>query len=199
MNHPPYAIVINTSVARAAGTTENPTARKCRETLEAVDRCGHQLAMCRELYQEWMQQRPKEIAEPWQSYASRYPVEWFTRMQSQGKIRWVNLNPDNPLKDRVIGEAAQLWPHSRVPEEVSKDWHLVDLALHTDHRVVSLNDRERGRFSELARRVDELRTIFWLNPNRADVPDWLCRGAPEEEAYRLGAKSPSHAHSCPVD
>jgi hypothetical protein len=135
MNHPPYAIVINTSVARAAGTTENPTARKCRETLEAVDRCGHQLAMCRELYQEWMQQRPKEIAEPWQS----------------------------------------------------------------DHRVVSLNDRERGRFSELARRVDELRTIFWLNPNRADVPDWLCRGAPEEEAYRLGAKSPSHAHSCPVD
>ena len=186
MSHPPYAIVINTSVARAAGTTENPTARNCRETLEAVDQCGHQLAMCRELYQEWMQQRPKETTEHWQLYASRYAVEWLIRMQSRGRIHWAHLNPDNPLRNRVIGEAAQLWPRSRVPEEVSKDWHLIDLALHTDHRVVSLNEIERKRFSELARWVNELRTIFWLNPDHADVPDWLCRGAPEEDAYRLG-------------
>ena len=166
MSHPSYAIVIDTSVAQAAGTTENLTSRNCRETLDKVQ-CGYQLALCKSLCIEWIKRRPEAKTRQWQLYASRYAVGWLTRMQSQRKIRWINLSHEK--------------------EEVSEDRHLIDLALHTDHRVVSRDKRARGRFSKLARQVDELRTIFWLNPDQMDVPDWLCRGAPEEDAYRLGA------------
>lgn len=74
---------------------------------------------------------------------------------------------------------------SRAPDEIDRDWVLIATAREADHRIISLNDRERQRFREIALQAPELHTIFWTDPQREDVPAWLREGAPEREALRL--------------
>ncbi len=181
--HHPFALVINTSVVRAAGTSDKPTSRNCRETLKAVEEQGYRIAMCRELGKEWRQPVSQRPPDQWSSYASRYAVEWYVRMQSQGRVVWTELPPDSPLRRRVNAQAQKLWPGIRA---VEKDFFLVELALLTDRRVISLNNKQREQFSQIAEHVPDLSDVLWLNPDQENVPEWLRNGAPDIPQYRLG-------------
>ncbi|MCX8068367.1 MAG: hypothetical protein N3B68_11290 [Anaerolineae bacterium] len=68
---------------------------------------------------------------------------------------------------------------------MEKDLFLIELALASDRRIISLNEKQREQFSQLAKHIPELADILWLNPDREDVPAWLQRGAPDDPQYRL--------------
>lgn len=186
MNEQPYyAIVVDTSVARSASETQNPTSIHCRETLEALDNSGHSLAMSDPLWEEWNRRVLDRPAGFWDKYASRYAMEWYASMQMRSRVRWADLLANNPLRDQAVASASILWPGSHVPEEIEKDFPLIETAIATDRRVISLNDRQRQQFKRIAQDVPDIGTILWIDPDREDTPGWLHDGAPEMSGLHL--------------
>lgn len=177
-----YALVINTSVVRAAGESNNPTSRNCRETLNTVEKLGYRIAMCKELEEEWKRRDPKRPAGVWPFYASSRAMRWYTQMQARGRVLRINLPQNSPLRQLVSNQAQMLWPGTR---QVEKDLFLIELALATGRRVISLNEKQRKQFSQIAKHIQEIASVLWLNPDQENVPEWLRNGAPDEPQYRL--------------
>lgn len=186
MNEQPhYAIVIDTSVARSASETQNPTSIHCRESLEALDRSGHALAMSDPLWEEWNRKVLDRPAGFWDKYASRYAMGWYVSMQQRHRVRWADLPVNNALRNQALASASTIWPGSHVPEEIGKDFFLIETAMATDWRVISLNDRQRRQFKQIAQGVPDIGAILWIDPDREDATGWLRAGAPERSDLRL--------------
>ena len=180
-----YAIVVDTSVARAASETEYPTAIHCRETLETLDDEGYALAMSDPLWDEWNHTVLDRPEGAWDRYASRYTMSWYVSMQVRKRIAWKDLPADNPLNDQIMETARSIYPpESQAPADIEKDLALIETAMVADRRVVSLNDKERRRFKRIAQ-APALHEIFWIDPDKENVPLWLCQGAPECPELRL--------------
>lgn len=181
-----YAIVVDTSVARSASPGNDPVAAICRETLATLGSEGFLLAMSDPLWDEWDRTVEGRSAGYWNKYMSRYTTEWLKEMFSRQRVVWKNLPDPDPLHNQVMDIARRSYPtDSRAPDEIDRDWVLIATAREADHRIISLNDRERQRFREIALQTPELHTIFWTDPQREDVPAWLREGAPEREELRL--------------
>lgn len=192
METPHYAIVIDTSVARAASpnqSDESDVAIKCWKTLETFKDAGYRLAMSEPLQQEWLKQETERPAGSWEYYTSRYAMIWLTAMEASAQVAWLTLPPESVLRASVMTVARQIYPpESHAPNQIAKDILLVETAVAADHRIISLNDRERRRFQRISPQVPDLRTVFWTDPQREDVPAWLRAGAPEQDALRLADK-----------
>lgn len=178
----PFALVVNTSVVRAAGTSTHSVSQRCREVLNLIEALGYKIAMCRELEEEWEQQVPERPAGEWSFYISRLAMEWYNRMKNYRRVLYISLPKESSLRDQVSNQAQTLWPGIR---QVEKDLFLIELALETDRRVISLNDKQQKQFSQIARHVQEIASVLWLNPDQENVPEWLRNGAPDEPQYRL--------------
>jgi hypothetical protein len=69
-----------------------------------------------------------------------------------------------------------------------KDAHLVEAAVESDVRVVSLDETARAVFRKAAPRVGPLRPGLWANPTKEEdcTIEWLEGGAKDEEVRQLG-------------
>jgi hypothetical protein len=69
-----------------------------------------------------------------------------------------------------------------------KDAHLIEAALISDLRVVSLDETVRAIFRKAAPRVPLLRPVLWANPTKDEehIIEWLEAGAEDEEVRQLG-------------
>lgn len=168
-----FAIVVDASVARAAGETEHPVSKLCRESLDAMISGGHLLAMSQQLEEEW------------KKHASCYAVGWWRLMRSRNRVKTIiqNTSLDQRILNAVDPQAQRI---------VRKDLHLVGTALAADKRVISLERRVRRHLHKAAFKIPELQELIWANPanEKEKVPDWLRNGAPDEPHRRLG--SPTH-------
>jgi hypothetical protein len=164
-----FAIVVDASVARAAGETEHPTSRLCRESLDAMIDGGHLLAMSQPLEEEWKE------------HASRYAVRWWVLMTSRGKVKTVAQNTS--LDQRILKVIDQ-----QARGVVMKDLHLVGTALAADKRIISLERRVHRHLHKAALQIPELQELIWVNPanKEEEVPNWLRDGAPDEQHRHLG-------------
>jgi len=99
----PYAIVVDTSVARAASQTQNPTSIHCRETLHTLDYDGYVLAMSEPVWEEWNRKVLGRVG-PWNTYASRYAMAWYNSMQSRRRVCWVAISVNSLLKQQVLAQ-----------------------------------------------------------------------------------------------
>lgn len=186
MDHPAYAIVVDTSVARAASVSQKEVALQCWETLETFRECDYRLAMSEPLYTEWLKTEPERPAESWQYYISYYAMTWLTAMATGGRIALQPLPTERALRDEIMATAHTLYPpESHAPDDIDKDIFLIETALAADHRIISLNDVERRRFQRISPHVPTLQSVFWTDPQREDAPVWLREGAPEKEELRL--------------
>jgi len=103
-------------------------------------------------------------------------------MQSSGKVKTLGDPIDQDLRDEVSSLLSK-----DATMAVKKDMALIEVALASDRRILSLNDRHRKHFQSAARQAHSgrpvvLRNIMWSNPTREDerVLTWLADGAPEE-------------------
>src|ERR1700733_12490318 len=129
-------LVIDASVASAAGQTMAPASRRCREFLQAVLRISHRAAMTPLLREEWKR------------HQSLFARAWLAEMTSKGKVE---ATPD-VQNDQLRTEA----PGTR---SAQKDLHLIEAALATDKIVVSLDDTARGELS-----VPAAAEVMWVHP-----------------------------------
>jgi hypothetical protein len=123
------------------------------------------------------------IKAEWDRHQSKFTAQWLLTMMNLTKLR--------PAKDELLEKMREAIAEHSTDENVArimlKDVHLVEAALSTDWRVVSLDEAARGHFRQLAANFHPLQPIIWVNPALEDeqAVDWLERGAPKERSRRL--------------
>lgn len=179
-------VVVDASVARAAGTTNAPTSRNCREFLFEL----RDATQCHCVFST-------ELRNEWKKHASLLSAKWLTRMYSRRRV--INLaetNNDqlrthlNNCAETITGQADDA-RRKKVSAALEKDAHLVEAAIQTGSRVASLDDTVRGYLRICAKAHADLKRIVWVNPDNADeqASAWILSGAPLDRGRKLGHKS----------
>ena len=180
-------IVVDTSVARAAGEGDH-TARACLDSLETMVRIKSYTAVFnRSLLKEWFRVLEDKAGKK-RTHASSFAVDWFRKMRKK-----VQVLPGQHQRSRVqvfrerrhfINYCLQASSQLAV-SAIEKDLHLVDLALQADQRVLSTDKKIVGHLRRLGARVPEVCPILWVHPVDHDAPAWLAGGAPARDDCRI--------------
>ena len=165
-------LVIDASVASAAGKTQHPRSRRSREFLEAVLKICHRAVLTPELRDEW------------DRHESQFSATWRAEMRSKQKV--IDLQGKRNPEIRTQLDAQSLNRTSRRAAE--KDLHLVEAAIRTDNIGVSLDDRARELLL-----MNATAEITWVNAVTVagDAIYWLKRGAKPLKKWRLGRPNPA--------
>lgn len=113
-----------------------------------------------------------------------FSPRWLTQMQSQRRVIEIHSTSDSEaLRNRCIAALVHN-PQTRTSAPaVAKDFHLVDLALQTDRRVVSLDRKITTHLALLKDSAPEICPIMWLHPVQHHAAEWLRNGGFEDEQY----------------
>lgn len=170
-----YAIVVDTSVARSAGTSGKSVPEACRQTLLAILNHGHRVAMSEPIRNEWMKPRNTDS----NPYASLFSLHWLTQMQSRGRVVSIILEEDSPFCRRCMQALQQDRQTISSVDQVKKDFHLVETALKADRRVISLDNKIVHHLSYLKGTAEEICSVIWVDPVNHQAEAWLRGGAPD--------------------
>ena len=164
---PSKVLVIDASVARAAGTSENPTSGATRRFLDSVLEVCHRMALT------------TPIREEWRRHQSKFTKRWRLAMYARKKIVVLQESADPSLTARILDTGH----NDEDRRAMLKDIPLIVAALQADRIVVSRDDNARVLFQ-----VRELNAITWVNPvdEPERVREWLEQGAAEIEEWKLG-------------
>jgi hypothetical protein len=170
-------IVVDTSVARAAGDSGDRTAQMCLNSLEAIlEKPSHLAAFNQSLLREWFKEIEDRRGRK-RRYASSSASEWFLKMRR----RLVVL----PERKDFINQCIQASASLAAASAIQKDLHLVDLAIQADHRVLSTDKKIVGHLRQLGKHVPEVCPILWVHPVDHKAPAWLAGGAPARDDCRI--------------
>jgi hypothetical protein len=168
-------LVIDASIAQAAGESRHPVSSASRAFLEAVLRICHKLVLTAELSEEW------------KSHASLFTRRWQRSMDARKKVIRVGSVKDNELR----GEIELAAPSDAKRYEMLKDTHLIEAALRVAAPIISADDFARNLFKAATLKVGRLRQVVWANPAKPDeyVLTWLEEGAEPDPAKCPGASA----------
>lgn len=177
---PSLRFVVDTDIARAAGSSDHPVSSACRVTLNTIRSVCHRLVLS-----------PTQRGE-WEKHKSGFTSVWLTSMLSKRKCEILPRDPDALITDAVDRYEGG-GPADR--KALVKDEHLVEMALATDSRILSMDERAFRRFGEIVGDAPQVGRVHWGNPTHApdDVVAWLEQGAPDDEARCIGTRP------CPLD
>ena len=171
------ALVIDASIARATGevTSRSDLSRSLHHLLNAIQAGSFYVVFDSELKAEWAR------------HQSNFARTWRTKMFSSKRLRILDVDADAELRTSCEAIALSdvqflaLW----------KDFHLVELALATDKRVLSTDQRIAEILHPLARNIKTLRKICWVNPTPpdSDTLKWLAAKAPLDDFRMLGYRA----------
>ena len=165
-------LVIDASIARAAGRTDHPTSKACRVFLEGVLKICHHVVLT------------KEISEEWNRHQSNFTLVWRSSMFARKKVARHKVAQNDAFRTRI----QNLDFSEKERAAVLKDAHLIEAALETDLVVVSLDETARGLLRKVAQSTKPLKQVLWVNPTHDEEHsiEWLEGGAKGEEARQLG-------------
>src|SRR5579859_5604678 len=114
----------------------------------------------------------RKIVEEWIRHQSQYSSEWIAYMTDKRRVFRLKNGRNETLRRKMKTKA------------MLKDVHLLEVALATDNRIISNDDRARNSF----RRIPDVRLVVWVNPSRPEerAVEWLTKGARLESYRRLG-------------
>ena len=168
-------LVIDASIARAAGETEHPVSSACRSFLQEILKICHRVVITPEILEEYKEHR------------SYFTYKWLTSMWAKKKVVRLDAVENAALRQTIHS----LELTDSVRDAILKDIHLVGAAFATDHTVASLDETVRGYLRQITASVRSLRSLVWVNPTKDDdhTTDWLRQGANAEEERRLGFRA----------
>lgn len=171
----PVVLVVDASVLRAAGESSRGWSSSCREFLDQILGICHHVVVCGELRKEWRRHR------------SIVGSVWLKSMYAHNKVDEVRPGPLGSLQKRIGSVGFTTAERARVEKDLHL-LHLVQIALTARAPIVSLDERARALFTQLAGRVVEIRRVVWVNPvaEGEDATDWVRAGCPNERGRRLG-------------
>ncbi|HMV69556.1 MAG TPA: hypothetical protein PKA64_22125, partial [Myxococcota bacterium] len=160
-------LVVDTSVARAAsGRPEaNHPSPACTRTLRALERrASLGVAMSRDLKAEW------------QRHATPFAMRWLGALVSRKRVKHIPNGGDWPGAGEILAAAAELRPSRLDP--VKKDEPLWGLAMATDRRVLSNDNRQRELLRLICGRSPEIGELAWVDGSQPQAVTWLEADAP---------------------
>ena len=171
-------LVIDTDIAQAVGTKNDPRSRGSLLTFRAVLNLCHQVVLTDAIDEEWARHTAR----------TREFNAWYIDMRRR-KDKVARLKQVINDELRLSVEALDFAP--TVIADMMKDIHLLEAALAADKIILSSNDRERRRFKAAADEIEIIQEVIWVNPIITDenVIDWLGKGAIPEKERMLGFKS----------
>jgi hypothetical protein len=158
-------IVVDASVARAAGGTENPVSTKCREFLQAMLAVCHRVVMTPEIRREW------------RKHQSHFSQGWLAAMRSRRKV--VSAAIDVERQEALLAAIGESRLGTRQRAAVEKDCLLVAAAWAADNLVASNDDKVRDLLATLTRTTPSVASLVWVNPTDpgGSPVRWLESGA----------------------
>ncbi|MDY6805348.1 MAG: hypothetical protein SXA11_16275 [Cyanobacteriota bacterium] len=171
-------LVIDASVARAAGDKDAPTSQNCRDFLTAVKDICHQLVMTPEIKKEW------------DKHQSTFTQRWRSSMVAKKKLVYQDIAVDNDLWN-LIKKYSETEKQQKAME---KDLLLIEAAIATDKIVVSLDETVKELFAKATAEIEVLKQVAWVNPDvgEEEAIAWLKNGADIESKYLLGWQEESN-------
>jgi hypothetical protein len=168
-------LIIDSSIAHAAGGVDatHPTAKNCRDFLQAILNICHRALFSPPLIEEW------------KGHASLFAQRWQRAMERRQKIDWIEAQSDAELR-KMIAEAAA---SEKDKAAMEKDAFLLEAAEATkDRMVASLDESARGLFRELSGKFPRIGKVVWVNPGSEEdsALEWLRSGAKPESHRKLG-------------
>jgi hypothetical protein len=125
-----------------------------------------------------------DIKEEWKIHQSKFARQWLIQMVARKKFQFIDISINRDLWEQIESVAAS----NKECEEMTKDLRLIEAAMATDKIVISLDDNTaRTLFSKASAKVNELKDIVWVNPDKIEEEkpiEWLKNGA-EAESERL--------------
>ncbi len=165
-------LVIDASVARASGgeAATHTTSKDARDFLQAVLSICHKVVMT-----------PAICAE-WDKHQSRFALKWRRSMVARKKLIKLNVEERPDLRQQV--ELENIVQTQK--DALLKDCHLIEAAINTDRRIISLDDAARRLFVKLSLSVTDIQDVLWVNPalDPEQVIAWL-QGAPNKAKWKL--------------
>jgi hypothetical protein len=168
------SLVIDASIARAAGDTSmHPTSKCCREFLQSVLEICHRAVMSMPIKQEW------------DKHQSHFARQWRIQMVARKKLEILNLVSHHSLESRLQNVES----NPSLSAIMEKDRILLEAALCSENRIASLDEQVRNHFRLCSIEIMEIRKICWVNPTlvEEEVLDWLKSGAPIDKRRTLGS------------
>jgi hypothetical protein len=154
-------LVIDASVARASGGKDatHQTSIVTRNLLQSVLTICHKAVMTPAIRDEWNQ------------HQSNFARKWRRSMVARGKLVAVNVGERRDIREQV--EAENITPEQK--NAMLKDCHLIEAAISTDKRIISLDDTARNLFVGLSEGIADMQDILWVNPvsDTEKVMTWL--------------------------
>jgi len=146
---PSRLLVVDTSVARAAGETDHPTSSACRQLLLDILVICHRVAACDEMRAEWRRN------------ASRFTRKWMRSMAARKKPLRSIATDAVPLQLERFEDAHR--------EAIEKDLFLLEIAIAADGIVVTLDTSLRRALdtTEEGRRLSK--RLVWIDPVEKSV------------------------------
>lgn len=167
-------LVVDASVAAAAGETMAPTSKRCRDFLLTL----RQETDCRVVM-------PPPLKDEWDAHRSGFARTWLVNMAQRGRVIPDPVEPSDKMRRKIESAAAK---KKKEADALLKDFHLIEAAINNDRTVVSLDEIVRRLFKAAAQSVEAIRKVVWVNPVKPaeDAVEWLRGGARAEAARMLG-------------
>jgi len=163
-------LVIDADVLHSAGDEKaiHPTAKRCRDFLQAM------LKICHRVVQT------TAIGEEWRRHCSRFARKWLKQMHSRKKVKQIQLS--RAAAESLLPNVEETAKSEKELDAVRKDIHLIHAALATDRSVISCDEIARKLFGNASASVADLSPIVWVNPDHEDETPivWLENGAEAE-------------------
>jgi hypothetical protein len=169
-------LVVDTDIFAAATNKPATRAKICKRTLSLILSLCHKIVITDKLGEEHRRRN--------------FPVwlrRWLVKMSDNGKlIKEVDLQTDRPKDLTHAINNSQLSASAKA--RMLKDEHLLDAALWTDKRILSMDNTVFNDFRELSNTVKKIGKILWLNPEiqTQECFSWLEASAPDKAEHRLG-------------
>ncbi|HEB71342.1 MAG TPA: hypothetical protein ENI77_01830 [Nitrospirae bacterium] len=170
-------LVIDATVFQAAGGKKgsNQTSSFCSRFLMEVYVICHRAVLTSECNKEW------------NDHYSHYSIKWKSKMMGARKV---DLRHDEEVMNSELRDTIEKHASSESKRiAMLKDAHLIEAALNSDKIVISLDDKAKNNFSEIAGKFRELKSIVWINPvqEKDKAIQWLEEGAKPYKTWQLGS------------
>lgn len=168
-------LVVDKDVFCAAGLKSDPKSRSfvCRNILDAIFEICHRVVISKDINREWRHDLDQHPA--------RYGFAWLAKMQSKRKV--IKLENDELTEIKLDSITASV----NCEAAIRKDIHLVEAALASDIRIISMDEAVRKCLSKTLDQFENLKPLLWVNPERESDKclAWLKAGAPLRKKLRL--------------
>lgn len=156
-------IIVDASVLRASGVSDNECASCCRAALECILTVCHRVGVNSEILKEWRE------------HQSRFAIAWLASMFARRKV----LRQESLVDPEVSRRLQRLQHESGASPEVLKDLPLISGAMAFDHLILSLDERARDFVVIASSTLGPLKDLRCFNPMRdRSTVDWIREGAP---------------------